>query len=473
MARRRKIDEVCGALSPRYRLKRSASKYPMLRRLLAQRAEQFLPLWAFQAAGRKEIEPMDLDILFPRCAGIDVHKDTITVCRVYRDQADSRLQDVATFGTMTDDLLAVSDWLAEVGVTHVCMESTGVYWQPIFNILEGNFDVWVVNAHHLKSVPGRKTDKKDARWIAKCFEHGLLNRSFVPPPQQRSLRELTRLRIKLVQQRATLSNRVQKLLEPCNIKLASVATNVLGVSGRLILDALAAGETDAAKMADLAKGKLNAKHDLLVRALNGHMSPTQRFILSELLRQIDFLDESLGRINAEIDRAMVPFREAVALLTSVPGISEQTAEAVIAEIGCDLETFPTADQFCAWSGTAPGSNESAGKRRASRSRHGNVYLKTMSVQIARGAVRTHGSYCGALYHRLVKRRGDGRAILAVAHSIMTSIYFMLKRKVTYDELGADYFAKRKPDAIVRECVRRLKQCGYDAMLQPTEQAVAA
>lgn len=235
---------------------------------------------------------------------------------------------------------------------------------------------------------------------------------------------------------------MQKLLEPCNIKLASV-------------------------------GKLNAKHDLLVRALNGHMSPTQRFVLSELLRQIDFLDESLGRVNEEIDKAMGPFREAAALLTSVPGISKQSAEAIVAEIGCDLETFPTADKFCAWTGTTPGSNESAGKRRASRSRHGNVYLKTMSVQAARGAVRTHGSYCSALYHRLVKRRGDGRAILAVAHSIMTSIYFMPKRNGTYDELGADYFARRKPEAIVRECMRRLKQCGYVATVQPVDTPVAA
>lgn len=414
-----------------------------------------------------------MDIVFPRCAGIDVHKNMIAVCRVYRDETDNRIEEVLTFGTMTDDLLAVSDWLTEIGVAHVCMESTGVYWQPIFNVLDGNFDVWIVNAHHLKSVPGRKTDKKDARWIAKCFEHGLLNRSFVPPEDQRGLRELTRLRIKFVQQRATLSNRVQKLLETCNIKLASVATDVLGVSGRLILDSLAAGETDASRMAQMAKGRLRAKEDLLVRALNGHMTATQRFVLSELLRQIDSLDESLRRINDEIDKNMYPFREAAGLLVTVPGLSEQSAEAILAEIGCDLQAFPTADKFCAWAGVAPGSNESGGRKKNCRSRHGNVYLKTVSVQVARGAVRTRDSYCSALYNRLVRRRGDGRAILAVAHSILTSIYYMLKRKFKYDELGADYFAKRKPEAIVRECIRRLQQCGYKATLQPAEAMLTA
>jgi len=377
------------------------------------------------------------------------------------------------FGTMTDDLLSASDWLSEVGITHVCMESTGVYWQPVFNILDANFDVWIVNAHHLKSVPGRKTDKKDAQWIAKCFEHGLLNRSFVPDASQRDLRELTRIRTKIVQERATLSNRIQKLLEPCNIKLASVATDVLGVSGRAILTALSNGETDVVKLANMAKGKLQSKHERLIRSLNGNMTATQRLILSELLNLVNAQEESLSRINKAIDEIMPPFQESANILMTVPGLNKQSAEAILAEIGCTLDTFPTVDKFCAWAGVAPGNNESAGKKKNTRSRDGNVYLRTASVQVARGAVRTHDTYCGALYHRLVRTRGDGRAIVAVAHSILAAIYFMLKRKIDYNELGADYFAKRKPEAVVRECVRRLKQCGFDTKLEPIELAQAA
>ena len=414
-----------------------------------------------------------MEVIFPRCAGIDVHKRMLAICRVYRDADGKRVEEIRKFGTMTDDLLAASDWLAEVNITHVCMESTGVYWMPVFNILEGLFEVWIVNAHHLKTVPGRKTDRRDARWIANCFEFGLLSRSFVPDEDQRGMRELTRARAKFVQEHTTFCNRVQKLLEPCNIKLGDVASDVLGVSGRAMLNALAAGETDPAKMADLAKGTLRNKTTDLTRALTGRMNAAQRLVLTELLRQIDSIDQSLGRIEEAIDEQMRPFLPAVELLTTIPGMGKHSAQAILAEIGTDMNNFPSPEKICAWAGVAPGNNESGGKPKNAKSRHGNVSLRTALVQAARCAVRDGDNYFHALYNRLVRRRGDGRAIMAVAHSILQAIYYILLREEEYRELGADYFEKRKPDAIVRECLRRIAQCGFEAILKPVEMAIAA
>jgi transposase len=435
-----------------------------------EHAEQFLTILGVSGGWQKG--RIVMEVLFPFCAGIDVHKDFVAVCRVYRDHTGKRIEEVRKFGTMTADLLELSDWLSDAGVKHACMESTGVYWQPVFNILEGDLDVWVVNAHHLKCVPGRKTDPKDARWIAQCFEHGLLNRSFVPDENQRGLRELTRTRTKFVQERTNMVNRVHKLLEPCNIKLASVATDIFGATGRAVLDALAGGETDAAKMTQLAKGQLKNKAPQLVRALEGHMTASQRLVLSELLKQIDSLNDSLGRITLAIDEAMRPFESAVETLVTIPGIGKQAAETILAETGTDMGTFPTADKFCAWAGVAPGNNQSGGKTKKAKTRSGNVYLRTILVQIARCAVRSD-NYYRALYSRLVKRLGDGRAIMAVAHAILQAIYYMLSRHQNYQELGSDYYAKRDPQAIVKECMRRLNRCGFEVTLSPTEMAAAA
>lgn len=399
--------------------------------------------------------------LHERCAGLDVHKKTVVACVRTPGQVQTR-----TFETMTSDLLELSDWLVSLNVTHVAMESTGDYWKPIYNILEGTFEVILVNAQHLRAVPGRKTDVKDAEWIAELLQHGLLRASFVPPVAQRELRDLTRYRSTFIRERVNLVNRLQKLLEDANIKLASVASDVMGKSGRAMLAALLEGTTDPEQLAALAKGRLRAKREQLLKALAGRVKPHHRFVLTELLCQIDGLDETITHFDEQIRVTSAPFEEAVGLLDTIPGLSRQSAETIVAEMGADMSRFPDADHLAAWAGVAPGNHESAGKRYSGKTRKGNKVLRTSLVQAAHAAVRVKNTYLAAQYHRLAGRRGKKRAIGAVAHSILVMAYHMLSRKEPYREAGADYFDRFQPQAVAQRLVRRLHQLGYEAELHP-------
>lgn len=407
-----------------------------------------------------------MDILYPQCAGLDVHKKTVVACRRTYAAQGQKASETRTFSTMTADLLALSDWLMAGGCTHVAMESTGEYWKPVYNILEENFQLLLVNAQHIKAVPGRKTDVKDAEWITDLLQHGLLRPSFVPPAPQRALRDLTRHRSSFVQERAALVNRVQKVLEGANIKLACVASDVMGVSARAMLDALVAGEEDPALLAELAKGRMRPKRDLLERALRGRVQAHQRFILSELLCQIDGLDETLARFDAQIQAACAPYEQAVALLDTIPGVARATAELIVSEIGTDMTRFPTPNHLSAWAGVAPGNHESAGKRLSGRVRAGNRLLRAGLVQAAHAAAHTRDTYLSAQFHRLAGRRGTKKALMAVAHSILVIAYRLIERKTEYEDLGANYFDQRRPQAAARRLVGRLETLGYEVTLAP-------
>jgi transposase len=426
-------------------------------------------------------------------AGIDVHKKNVMVnCR--RVDGKTIETETRTFGTKTPELLVMSDWLASWGVTHVAMESTGVYWHPVYNLLEGAYDVLVVNAKHIKHVPGRKTDVKDAEWIAELLSYGLLKASFVPAKPQRDMRDLTRYRTKLVQERSREVNRVQKLLEGANIKLASVATDVLGVSGRLMLEAIIEGNVDEETMANMAKGRMRSKIPELEQALTGIVSEHHRFMLGEQLAHIDFLDGQIANISTEIsvrlekmseeqqpptgperhekaesvedDETPLTWQVAVKLLDTVPGINQRAAEAILAETGIDMSQFPDANHLTAWSGLAPGNNESGGKRYSGRTRKGNQTLRTTMVQAAHAARRKKGSYASALYKRLVGRRGKKRAIVAVARSMLVSIYHMLTQQQEYEDLGSDYFQSRRKENKIDYLTKQLAKLGYEVRLAP-------
>jgi len=413
-----------------------------------------------------------MDVVYTQCAGLDVHKKTVVAAIIVPDGQGGLHKETRTFGTMTVDLLALSDWLMGHGVTHAAMESTGEYWKPPFNILESNFEVMLVNAQHVKAVPGRKTDINDAEWLADLLRHGLLRASFIPPVGQRELRELTRHRSNFVRERATLVNRVQKVLESANIKLASVASDVMGVSGRAMLAALIEGHASPAEMADLAKGKLREKREQLVKALEGRVKPHHRFILTELLCQIDNVEEAVSHFDEQIQLLCVPFEVAIALLDTIPGVARQTAEIIVSEIGIDMSRFPSAAHLAAWAGVAPGNNESAGKRRSGKTRKGNQALGVALNQAAHGAAHTKGTYLSAQYHRLAGRRGKKKAILAVAHSILVIAYHLIKRQEPYRELGGDYFDQRRPEATAKRLVKRLQQLGYEVVIQSQPANVA-
>jgi len=406
-----------------------------------------------------------MDILHTNCAGLDVHKKTVVATVIITKESGNPFKATQTFGTMTGDLLELSDWLMLHGVTHAAMESTGEYWKPIYNILEDNFEVWLVNAQHIKAVPGRKTDVKDSEWIGELMRHGLIRASFVPPKGQRELRELTRMRSTFVKERATLVNRLQKVLESANIKLASVASDVNGVSGRAILQVLITGRSTAEEMAELAQGKLRRKRELLSRSLQGLVKPHHCFVLSELLLQIDGLDETIARFNGQIQEYCHPFEEAVGLLDTIPGVARHTAEVIVAEIGVDMSRFPNANHLASWAGVAPGNNESAGKRLSGKTTKGDRALVSALTQAAHAASRTKNTYLSAQFHRLAGRRGKKRAILAVAHSILIIAYHLIKDRVPYFELGSDFFDKRNVQATTRRMVRRLEQLGYKVNLE--------
>jgi transposase len=381
------------------------------------------------------------------------------------DGKGSLQKEMSTFGTMTSDLLALSDWLMGYGVTHVAMESTGEYWKPVFNILENNFEVLLVNAQHIKAVPGRKTDVKDSAWIAELLRHGLLKASFVPPLGQRELRELTRYRSTFVRERATLVNRVQKVLESANIKLASVASDVMGVSGRAMLEAIIKGQASPAEMAELAQKRMRQKRELLAKALEGRVKTQHRFILTELLCQIDSLDETIERFNQQVEEYCRPYEESVVLLDTIPGVGREVAEIIVSEIGTDMSRFPSANHLASWAGVAPGNNESAGKRRSGKTTKGNKALSIALNQAAHAAARTKDTYLSAQYRRLAARRGKKRAIVALEHTILVIAYHLINRKEPYLELGGDYFDKRRPEATAKRLIKRLEELGYSVSLQ--------
>ena len=405
-----------------------------------------------------------MEILHPRCAGLDVHKKMVVATVLVSDEHGQLPKETRSFETMTASLLALSDWLTSYEVTHVAMESTGEYWKPIYNILEENFEVLLVNAQHIKAVPGRKTDVKDSEWIAELLRYGLLRASFVPPKGQRELRELTRFRTTFVKERATLINRLQKALEGANIKLASVVTNIEGNSGRAIIEAIIEGKSTPEAMADLAKGRLRAKRDALEQALVGRVQAHHRFILQELLCQIDSLDETIKRFDAEIQDYCRPFEAAIERLDTIPGVARETAEVIVSEIGIDMSRFPTANHLASWAGVAPGNHESAGKRLSGRTTKGNQALVTALTQAAWAASHTKNTYLSAQYRRLASRRGRKKALVAVAHSILIIAYHLIKDQKIYQDLGSNYFDRRNPEATEKRLVRRLEQLGYKVNL---------
>ena len=410
-----------------------------------------------------------MEILYPCCAGLDVHKDTVVVCLRRVSAAGQVRKQIRTFGTMTGQLLALVDWLVAEGVTHAAMESTGVYWKPLFNLLEGRVQVILVNAQHIKQVPGRKTDVKDCEWLAQLLQHGLLKASFVPPRPTRELRDLTRQRTQLVRQTASVANRIQKILEDANIKLGSVASDVLGESGRDMLRALIAGETDPEKLAELARKRLRAKIPALRLALQGRVSDHHRFLLQLQLDQLQSLEDLIGRLNARIEAALASCAEAVELLQTIPGVSQRVAETVLAEIGTQMEQFPTVAHLASWAGLCPGNDESAGKRRSGRTTKGSRWLRGMLVQAAWAASHTKDSYLAAQYRRLARRKGRKRALIAVGHTLLVIIYHVLKKGLPYHERGGDYLDRREPERLTRQLVKRLEQLGHQVTLnaQPT------
>jgi transposase len=374
-----------------------------------------------------------MEILHPCCAGLDVHKKTVVACVLCRAPDGQAQKQVRTFGTMTADLLELSDWLAAQGVSHVAMESTGVSWKPVDHLLEGRFALILVNAAHIKNVPGRKTDVKDAEWIAQLLQHGLLAPSFVPPPAIREWRDLTRQRTPLIRDRATIVNRVHKVLEEANIKLASVASDVLGKSGRDMIAALIAGETDPDPLADLARGSLRKKKTQLRRALEGRVTAHHRFLLRTLMRQEEQLEGLIAPYDAQIDAVMAPLAQAKARLRTIPGVGARAAEVILAEIGADMEQFPSAGHLASWAGMCPGHDQSAGKRRSGRTTKGSQWLRSTLVQVAWAAIRTKETIFPAMYRRWVKRLGTKKALVAVGHKILTIIYTLLKDQTDYQE----------------------------------------
>jgi transposase len=411
-----------------------------------------------------------MEIQYARCCGLDVHKRTVVACLLVSGPEGQRSKEIRTFATMTSDLLTLSDWLAAAGCTHVAMESTGVFWKPIYNLLEGSFELLVVNAQHIKAVPGRKTDVRDAEWIADLLRHGLLRASFIPDRPQRELRDLTRYRASLVQERASEVNRLQKVLEGANIKLASVATDILGKSSRDMLEALVRGATDGTALAQLARGRLREKIPQLEQALAGQFGPHHRFLIAQQLAHIDFLDAALERVSAEIGERLCPFEPELERVQTLPGVGRRTAEILVAEIGTDLTRFPSARHLASWAGLCPGNDESAGKRRSGRTRQGSPWLRTALVEAAQAAARTKDTYLAAQYRRLAARRGAKRAALAVAHSILVLVYVLLTRQEGYHDLGGQYFDERDRQAVERRLVRRLEALGYNVSLQPTTPA---
>ncbi|WP_347941893.1 IS110 family transposase [Peribacillus simplex] len=401
-----------------------------------------------------------MDVIIERACGLDVHKDSITACIMTKEG-----KEIQTFSTKTVFLLKLLDWIKENNCTHVAMESTSVYWKPIVNLLESEgIEFLVVNAQHMKALPGRKTDVKDAEWIAQLLRHGLLKASFIPDRNQRELRELVRYRRSIIEERARQHNRIQKVLEGANIKLGSVVSDIMGVSSKDMLRAIANGEDDPEKLANFARRTMKRKKEELELALKGYVNPHQRLMLKTILTHIDFLSEQIEMLDQEIARRVSSYQDDIERLDSIPGIATRMAEQILAEIGTDVgNQFPTAAHLCSWAALVPGHNESAGKRKSSRSKKGNKYLRSALTEAAQ-SVRGSKNYLGALYRRTAGRKGKKKAAIVVAHAMLRIAYYLLTRKEMYVDLGEDYFDKQRQVSIVRHSVRRLENLGYNVTI---------
>jgi transposase len=406
-----------------------------------------------------------MQVLYPCCCGIDIHARTAVACLIKQGRRQTR-----TFSTMTDDLLRLSDWLVSEGCTHVAIESTGVYWKPVFNILEGPLSVILVNARDVKAVPGRKTDVRDCEWLADLLRHGLLKASFIPSLEIRELRELTRYRQTLIKEHTALANRIQKLIESANIKLGQVATDVLGASGRQMLRALADGEEDVEVLVEMARSSLRTKKPELRRALTSRLTPAQRFVLSELLERVTENEAAAARVNDEIAREVAegtdPFvSEAVRLLQTIPGVGLRVAEVIVSEIGVDMTRFPSDAHLASWAGLCPGNNESAGKRRSTQTTKGSPYLRAALTQAAWAVAHTKQTYLAAQYHRLARRMSRKKALVAVAHSLLVIVYHVLARRADYRELGGDYFDRQQHQTQQQRLIKRLERMGLKVTVE--------
>lgn len=399
-----------------------------------------------------------MEVLYPRCAGVDVHAGSVTACVRLASGADVTYQH-RTVSATTQGLLELADWLAAAGCTHVAMEATGVYWKPVWHVLEEQFTLVLANAMHIRNVPGRKSDMNDATWIADLLAHGLIRGSFVPPAPIQELRDLTRTRKQLVGEIARHTLRIQKTLEDANVKLTQVVSDILGTSGRAILKAMIAGETDPARLADLTTGRLKASRAQLMAALHGRVTAHHRFMIELHLTQIEALDSAVQKLEGHLGDALAPFRAAAERLTTMPGLGDTAARVLIAELGVDMTRFPSAGHLVSWAGLCPRLDESAGKRRSTRIRHATPWLKTTLIQAAWAATRKKGSYLQAQFLRVKNRRGPKKAIVAVAASMLTAAYFMLRDGVEYNDLGGRYFVDRDKDHLTKSLLRRLRDLG--------------
>jgi len=402
-----------------------------------------------------------MEVLHECCCGLDVHKKSITACII-----TSKGKEIRTFTTMTRNLIELVDWIKSNRCSHVAMESTGDYWKPIYNLLEPeNLHPIVVNAQHIKAVPGRKTDVKDAEWIARLLRHGLVQGSFIPNREQRELKEVVRYRRSIIEERTREVNRLQKVLEGGNIKLSSVASNVLGVSGRNMLEAMINGERDTSILADFALKKLKAKKEQLKLALEGRLGPHQLLMMEKQLAHIDYLNELISELDEEIEKRMTPFTEELKLLDSIPGVGKRTTEQIIAEVGTDMSRFPTPGHLCSWAGMTPGHDESAGKKKSTKTRKGNKKLRSALTEAAKAASRQKNTYLSAQYHRIAARRGKNKAAIAVGHTILSLVHILLTRKQGYVDLGYNYFDERKKDILIRNSIKRLESFGLVVSVQ--------
>jgi transposase len=406
-----------------------------------------------------------MELLHKRCAGLDVHKDTVVACVRLVSQTRTR-REVETFPTTTEGLLKLGDWLGEHEVTHAVMESTGVYWKPVWHVLESTVELTLANANEVKNLPGRKSDVNDAQWLADLLAHGLLKRSFVPEREVEELRQLTRTRTQLVREATRHAARIDKVLQDANIKMRSVLSKVLGGTGRAILRAIINGESDPKKLAALAQGRAKKKQPQLEKALRGFVRDHHRFLLGQHLDLVEALEKSIAAIEAQIDAVLRPFaEEEVELLVTIPGISYTAARIILAEIGKDMSRFPDAGHLVSWAGLCPRSDESAGKKRSTKLRKGNPWLKTTLIQCAWAAIRSPG-YMRSKYHRIRGRAGKMKAIVAVAHAMLVAIYHMLTNKKVYRDLGVDFFVQRDAERLTRVCTRQLERLGYTVELRP-------
>ncbi len=405
-----------------------------------------------------------MDVVHSRCAGLDVHQATVVATARVPADCGGRQVVTQTFGTMTADLLTLRDWLQALGVTHVALESTGVYWKPVYYVLEDAFTLLLINMQELKHVPGRKTDVKDSEWLAQLLECGLLKASFVPPPEIRELRDLTRYRGQQGRDRTQEVNRLCKVLEDAGLKLTSVVSDVMGASGRAMLTALIKGTTDTAVLADLAQGKLRKKLPDLRRALEGRFRPHHAFLIEQIFAKIDFLDETMQRLTAELDRRLLPFEPILVALDTIPGVDRKTATIIVAETGADMSRFPSAGHLCSWAAMCPGQNESAGKRRSGKTRKGNPYLRAALIQAALAATRKKNSALQARYSRVKRHRGHKKAVVAVGHQMLEIAYYVMRDAIAYHELGADYLDRRQADRAARRHVRQLEALGFQVTI---------